>query len=80
MAWEKPISYNDPLGGQESSVGSQLRTDYYKRKALIELVKEKYFTPFADTTVMPKHAGKKIRHYHWVPLLDDANINLGVFV
>jgi N4-gp56 family major capsid protein len=75
MAWEKPISYNDPLGGQESSVGSQLRTDYYKRKALIELVKEKYFTPFADTTVMPKHAGKKIRHYHWVPLLDDANIN-----
>lgn len=73
--FESPISYNDPTGGSASSVGTQLRTDYYKRKALIELVKEKYFTPFADTTVMPKHYGKKIRHYQWVPLLDDANIN-----
>jgi len=73
--FEQPISYNDPTGGSASSVGVQLRTDHIKRKALIELVKEKYFSPLADTTVMPKHFGKKIRHYHWVPLLDDANIN-----
>jgi len=73
--YENAASYNDPAGGTESSVGKQLRTDHYKRKALIELVKEKYFTPFADTTVMPKNSGKKIVHYQWVPLLDDANIN-----
>jgi hypothetical protein len=73
--YETPSSYNDPINGSESSVGKQLRTDFYKRKALIELVKEKYFTPLADTTVMPKQHGKKIVHYQLVPLLEDANIN-----
>ena len=67
--------YNNPVGGQASSVGSQLRTDYYVKKALIDLVKEQYFTQLADTTTMPKHHGKHLKQYVYVPLLDDRNTN-----
>jgi N4-gp56 family major capsid protein len=67
--------YNDPIGGTDSSIGSQIRTDHYQKQALIEARKETYFMPLADVTSMPKHMGKKIRKYHYLPLLDDANIN-----
>ncbi len=68
-------NYNDPLGGTPSTVGTQFRTDYYQKKALIEVKKEQYFSPLADVTNMPKHFGKTIKRYHYLPLLDDANIN-----
>jgi N4-gp56 family major capsid protein len=58
-----------------SDVGSQLNNFYYVKKALIELQKEQYFTQLADVTSMPKHMGKKIKRYVYIPLLDDANIN-----
>lgn len=67
--------YNDPLGGNPSTVGTQLRTDFYQKKALIELDKEKYFGQLADVIAMPKNHGKKIVRYHYIPLLDDRNIN-----
>ena len=67
--------YNDPVGGSASSVGSQIRTDHYQKKALIELVKEQFFGPLADVTAMPKNMGKKIKRFHYLPLLDDRNIN-----
>jgi len=67
--------YNDPLGGDASSVGSQIRTDVYKKKALIEARKEQFFSQLADVTSMPKHMGKKIKKFHYLPLLDDLNIN-----
>jgi N4-gp56 family major capsid protein len=34
-----------------------------------------YFTQLSSTTNMPKHMGKTIKKYHYLPLLDDANIN-----
>ena len=68
-------SYNDPAGGSESSIGKQFRIDHYIKTALIESAKERYFGALADTTSMPKHMGKKIKRYQYVPLLDDANIN-----
>ena len=61
--------------GSASSVGPQIRTDYYHKKALIETVKERYFSQTADVTAMPKHFGKKIKQYHVMPLLDDRNLN-----
>lgn len=67
--------YNDPAGGTPSEVGSQIRTDYYNKKALVEARKEQYFSQLADVTNMPKHMGKKIKKYHYMPLLDDRNIN-----
>ena len=66
--------YNDPAGGSDSSIGTQIRTDHFVKKALIEAAKERYFGQLADVTAMPKNMGKKIKRYHYVPLLDDANI------
>jgi len=68
-------SYRDPAGGTESSIGPQIRTDYYAKKALIDLKKEQYFSQMADTTSMPKHMGKTIKKFHYLPLLDDRNAN-----
>lgn len=67
--------YNDPVGGTPSTIGTQFRTDYYEKKALIEIRKEQYFSPLADVTNMPKHFGKKIKRFHYLPIMDDANIN-----
>lgn len=58
-----------------STVGPQINTQYYEKKALIEAQKEQYFTQLADVASMPKNMGKKIKRYHYLPLLDDANIN-----
>ena len=61
--------------GTASTIGSQIRTDFYQKKALIELKKEQYFSPLADVITMPKHFGKKISVYHYMPLLDVRNTN-----
>jgi N4-gp56 family major capsid protein len=69
------IKYNKPTSGSASSVGSQLQNFYYQKKALIEAAKEQYFSQLADVTSMPKNFGKQIKRYHYMPLLDDRNIN-----
>lgn len=75
MVYELPHSYNDPVGGTDSTVGTQIRTDLYQRKALVEAAKEMYFGQLADVTNMPKHMGKTIKRYHYLPILDDRNMN-----
>ena len=70
--------YNDPNGTPSSIDGagsSQMNTFFWQRKALIEAQKEMYFTPLADVTSMPKHYGKEIKVFHYIPLLDDRNVN-----
>ena len=67
--------YNDPAGGTPSNVGTQLRNEYFQKQALIEARKEQYFSQLADVTSMPKNMGKKIVRYHYIPLLDDENVN-----
>ena len=52
-----------------------MNTFFWQRKALVEAKKDMYFTPMADTVSMPKHYGKEIRVYHYMPLLDDRNVN-----
>lgn len=61
--------------GSTSSIGSQFRTHLYWKKALTDLQKEKYFSQLADTIGMPKNMGKNIKRYHYLPLLDDRNVN-----
>jgi N4-gp56 family major capsid protein len=72
MAFEDARKYGD---GTDSSVGGQLRTDYYYKKALIDIVKDQYFTQLADVRAMPKNMGKTIKQFHYIPLLDDRNVN-----
>ena len=69
---DSPQVYGD---GTDSTIGTQLTTFYHQKKALIELVKERYFGQLADTIGMPKNMGKKIMRYHYLPLLDEANEN-----
>ena len=69
-----PIKYKAP-NTTPSSVGNQIYTDVYEKQALIDLVKEQYFGQLSGTINMPKHFGKTIKKFHWVPLLDDRNMN-----
>lgn len=68
------MQYNNP-GTTPSTMGTQYNTQYYYKKALIDAKKEMYFSPLADVRSMPKHFGKKIVQYLYVPLLDERNVN-----
>lgn len=68
------IEYNDPYGGTPSSVGTQINQWYYEKKALIEAAKEQPFGQLASTISMPRNMGKTIKRYHYLPILDDANL------
>jgi N4-gp56 family major capsid protein len=61
--------------GSNSSVGSQIRTDYYYKAALVEAAKDAYFSQLADVRAMPANSGKTIKQYHYLPILDDRNLN-----
>ena len=61
--------------GNLSTMSPQLMDQYFQKQALIEARKLQFFTQLADVTSMPKNMGKKIVRYHYLPLLDDANIN-----
>lgn len=72
--------YADGVNDGKSSIdygsnSNQMNTFYWLRKSLTEARKEAYFTQLADSIGMPKHFGKKIKLYHYLPLLDDRNIN-----
>lgn len=82
-----PISYNNPdttpasidaygiEGSDINNSNKQIYKQYWFKKALIDAQKEQYFGQLASTINMPKHYGKKIIRYQYVPLLDDRNIN-----
>ena len=70
------MEYGTPvIGVTNSDVGPQIRTDYYNKKALVEAAKEMYFGQLANVTAMPKNMGKKIKQFHYLPILDDRNQN-----
>ncbi len=71
-------SYNAPPNAADapgSDIGNQFNTFFWQKKALIETKKIQFFGQMASTTSMPKHFGKTIKKYHYLPMLDDANIN-----
>lgn len=70
--------YNQGNGNEagNSSIGdTQLSDFHYQRNALIEARKKTTFMPMASTLGMPKNMGKRIKRDHYIPILDDANIN-----
>jgi N4-gp56 family major capsid protein len=76
------LNYNSPTqvgSGSPSDIDAaasgQMQTFFWLKKALIEARKEQYFMPLASTVNMPKHFGKTIKVYEYVPLLDERNIN-----
>ena len=73
------LNYNAPSEGQQSSIegagSAQMNTFFWLKKAIIEARKDQYFMPLSSTLDLPKHYGKEVRVYQWIPLLDDRNIN-----
>jgi len=73
------LNYNAPIKGQKSSIdgpgSDQMQSFLWLRKSIIEARKEQYFFPLANVKNMPKHHGKTIRVFEYVPLLDDRNVN-----
>lgn len=72
------LNYNAPTDRQSSIDGAgsdQMNTFFWLKKALIESRKEQYFMPLSSTVNLPKHFGKTIKSYHYMPLLDDRNVN-----
>lgn len=73
------LNYNAPIDGTPSDidgVGSDQMNDFkWLRKSIIEARREQYFMPLASVTAMPKHMGKTIKVFEYVPLLDDRNDN-----
>jgi len=73
--------YNDPVNGLKSSVdvgapeGEQFNLFKWQRKALIAIRNRQVFQQLADVSIMPKHHGKKIKKYEYIPVLDDRNVN-----
>lgn len=73
------LNYNAPIDGVKSSIdgagSDQMNTFWWLKKSIIESRKEQYFMPLSSVQNMPKHFGKTIKVYEYVPLLDDRNIN-----
>ena len=60
----------------KSTIGEQIRLDVFIRKAMEELAKERVFTQMSGVYNLPKHSGKVIKKFHYLPLLDDRNTSL----
>lgn len=73
------LNYNAPADGQKSSIdgagSDQMNTFFWLKNAIIQSRKEQFFMPLASTINMPKHYGKTIKVFEYVPLLDDRNVN-----
>lgn len=69
------MQYKDPINGKESTIGPQIVTAYYQRQALTELRKEQFFTQLAHAQSIPANYGKTIKRFHYMPILDDRNVN-----
>jgi N4-gp56 family major capsid protein len=70
------LEYGSPvIDTTDSGIGPQIRTDYFHKRALIEAAKESYFGQLASVIGMPKNMGKKIKRFHYLPILDDRNTN-----
>lgn len=61
--------------GTNSTVGTQFEQFLWRKKSLIDAEKKMVFSRLSKTENMPKHYGKTIKSYHYIPLLDDRNIN-----
>lgn len=70
------IIYGDGTNSSVEATGnSQIRQDYFDKKAVIDIQDEMYLQKLSGTTNMPKNYGETIKKYRYIPLLDDENDN-----
>lgn len=66
--------YKNPPG-TPSSIGPQSVTHYHLKKAIVTARQLQFFTQLASVENMPKHMGKTMKVFEYIPLLDDRNVN-----
>ena len=59
--------------GTNSTVGTQFNTFKYNKQAVIEATKKQFFGQMSGVLNQPKHFGKTVKKYLYVPILDDRN-------
>lgn len=69
------VSGSDVVQADKSSIGEQIRLDIFIKQALIELGDERYFSQMSGVYNLQKNSGKVIKKFHYLPLLDDRNVN-----
>ena len=74
------LNYNAPIDGTESSIdhgggSEQLAVFKALRKAITDSEFPRHFSQLGDVIDQPKHFGKTIKVRHYIPLLDDRNVN-----
>lgn len=72
------LNYSPAAGDNYNIDGAgsaQMNTFFWLKKAIVQARKLQFFMPLASTINMPKHYGKTIKVYEYVPLLDDRNVN-----
>jgi N4-gp56 family major capsid protein len=76
LNYNAPTSTNAGTASDIDGTGSgQMNTFFWLKKAIIEARKEQYFMPLASAVNMPKHYGKTIKVFEYIPLLDERNVN-----
>nr|DAP09378.1 MAG TPA: major capsid protein [Caudoviricetes sp.] len=75
IIYDKGTQANPSSIDKGGAPSRQISVEHYWRKALYEAMQEMYFGQLADTVTMPYNQGKKISLYHYIPLLNDANVN-----
>lgn len=78
--FETGLNYNSPNDNPStidaSNNNAQMQTYMYLKEAIIESQKERYFLNLDSSNVtLPKHYGKAVKRYAYIPLLDDRNVN-----
>lgn len=70
--------FNSPPGNKSTIDGAgsnQMHNHFWWKTAIVDARKEVYFGNLSTTKGMPKHFGKTMKVYHYIPLLDDRNVN-----
>ena len=78
--FEAGLNYNSPNDNPStidiSNNNAQMNTYRYLKEAIIESQRERYFLNLDSSNVtLPKHYGKAVKRYAYIPLLDDRNVN-----
>lgn len=69
------VSGSNAVQADKSSIGDQIRLDIFIRQAMEELAKERVFTQMSGVYNLALHSGKTIKKFHYLPVLDDRNVN-----
>lgn len=74
------LNYEAPIEGKKSSIdyestSDQMHTFKAIRKAMTDPEYPRHFSQLSDTVDIPKHTGKHVKVYQYIPLLDDRNVN-----